>query len=101
MIIVAGTARILPDHREQAVEQGKAMAAASEAEEGCIAYRITADLADPNAFSIFEMWQDEAALRHHFTTSHFQTFAKLLSMAMDGEGAFRKYEVSSEGPLFG
>ena len=101
MIIVAGTARILPDHREQAVEQGQAMAAASEAEDGCMTYRITADLADPNAFSIFEVWQDEAALQHHFTTPHFQAFAKLLSTAMDGEGTFRKYRVSSEGPLFG
>ncbi len=101
MIIVAGTARILSEHREQAVEQGKAMAAASEAEDGCITYRITTDLADPNAFSIFEVWQDEAALQHHFTTPHFQAFAKLLSTAMDGEGVFRKYQVSSEGPLFG
>jgi quinol monooxygenase YgiN len=101
MIIVAGTARILPEHRQTAVEQGQAMAAASEAEDGCIAYRVAVDVADPNTFAIFEVWEDEAALQHHFTTAHFQAFARLLSTAMDGEGVFRKYQVSSDGPLFG
>lgn len=77
------------------------MAAASEAEDGCIAYRVTGDLLDPVRFHIMEIWRDEAALQAHFQTEHFRRFAQFLGEALDGAGDFRKYEVSSEGPLFG
>lgn len=101
MIIVAGTARVLSDRRDDAIRRGIVMAAASEAEQGCISYRVTGDLLDPVRFHIMEVWRDDAALQAHFQTEHFQTFAQFLGEALDGPGDFRKYEVSSEGPLFG
>jgi quinol monooxygenase YgiN len=101
MIIVAGTSPIHADQQEEAIKEGISMAAASQAEDGCIAYRVTADLSEPSVFHIMEVWKDEAALQHHFATPHFLAFARFLSTALDGEGVFRKYQVSSEGPLFG
>ena len=101
MIIVAGSARLHADRRDEAIEIGLKMAADSQAESGCIAYRISGDLADPAIFYITEVWESEDALRFHFGTEHFQAFARFLSTALDGEGVFRKYQVSSEGPLFG
>jgi quinol monooxygenase YgiN len=101
MIIVAGTARVLTDRRDDAIRRGIVMAATSEEEDGCISYRVTGDLLDPVRFHIMEVWRDEAALQAHFRTEHFQTFAKFLSEALDGPGDFRKYEVSADGPLFG
>jgi quinol monooxygenase YgiN len=42
------------------------MVAASNAEEGCIAYSFTTDVLDPTVLHIVEKWQDETALAAHF-----------------------------------
>lgn len=50
------------------------MVAASNAEEGCLAYAFTQDLLDPSILHIVEKWRDEAALAAHFATPHMAAF---------------------------
>ena len=63
---------------EGAMEAAKAviadMVAASNAEEGCIAYAFTQDVLDPSILHIVEKWEDEAALAAHFATPHMAAF---------------------------
>ncbi len=101
MIIVSGTAAIHAARREEGLAQAQAMCAASEAEGGCLGYRIYADLADANRFFIFEQWRDQATLASHFNEPHFRAFAEFLSTALAEPGQFSRHEVSSSGPLFG
>ena len=51
---------------------------ASQAEDGCILYRFTPDLAEPGVFHLVEMWRDEAALVAHLKGPVLQGFIERL-----------------------
>ena len=74
MLIVLAKAKV----GEGAIDAARAaiadMVAASNAEEGCIAYAFTQDLGDPSLIHIVEKWQDDAALAAHFATPHMAAF---------------------------
>jgi quinol monooxygenase YgiN len=48
------------------------------AEPGCLAYRFYIAADRPASVAIIEEWTDEAALREHYTTAHFQAVATQL-----------------------
>lgn len=55
------------------------MVAASNAEDGCIAYAFTEDMLQPGVIHIVEKWQDEAALAAHFATPHMAAFGAAIA----------------------
>lgn len=61
----------------------------SLAEEGCLAYRPYADLAQPRKAILVERWKDNASLEYHFTTMHFkklqQVFDEVLVHPFDAD----------------
>ena len=79
MLIVLAKAKV----GESAMEPARAaiadMVAASNAEEGCIAYAFTQDVLDPSVLHIVEKWQDEAALAAHFATPHMAAFGAAIA----------------------
>lgn len=74
MLIVLAKAKLGEGALEAAMPAIADMVAASNAEEGCIAYAFTQDLGDPSIIHIVEKWQDEAALAAHFATPHMAAF---------------------------
>jgi len=99
MIIVAGTVFIKPDARAEAVAAAAQMAAATQAEAGCLSYRFYRDVTDPNRFFVFEVWESEAALEVHFQTPHMAEFQQRLPELVDGPAEIQKYVVASVTPL--
>lgn len=79
MLIILAQAKL----GENALDQGRdaiaAMVAASNAEEGCLAYTFTTDVLNPNVLHIVEKWVDEAALVAHFQSPHMAAFQQALS----------------------
>lgn len=57
------------------------MVAASNAEDGCLAYSFTTDVLDPTVLHIVEKWRDEAALAAHFATPHMAAFGAAIAGA--------------------
>jgi quinol monooxygenase YgiN len=55
------------------------MVAASNAEEGCIAYAFTQDVLQPGVLHIVERWKDEAALAAHFATPDMAAFGAAIA----------------------
>jgi quinol monooxygenase YgiN len=55
------------------------MVAASNAEEGCIAYAFTQDVLQPGVLHIVEKWTDDAALAAHFATPHMAAFGAAIA----------------------
>jgi quinol monooxygenase YgiN len=55
------------------------MVAASNAEEGCIAYAFAEDVLEPGILHIVEKWKDEAALAAHFAMPHMATFTAAIA----------------------
>jgi quinol monooxygenase YgiN len=101
MIVIAGSARCQADKRDEAVAAARAMATASVAESGCLAYRFTADLDDPCLLHVFEKWESAEALDAHFATPHMAEFMTALGAVLDGSPDIRRFEVTSEAPLLG
>lgn len=99
MIVIAGTFRIKPELREEALGVAQALAAASEREAGCISYRFYTSLEDPNTFFVFEQWESEQALADHFQTPHIKEFRVHLPRMLAEPIQVKKYHVSSVGPL--
>lgn len=74
MLIVLAKAQVGEGALEPALAAIADMVAASNAEEGCIAYAFTQDLLQPGVIHIVEKWKDEAALAAHFATPHMAAF---------------------------
>ena len=79
MLIVLAKAQASAAALEAAKPAIAAMVAASNAEEGCIAYAFTQDLGDPTIIHIVEKWQDDAALAAHFATPHMAAFGAAIA----------------------
>jgi quinol monooxygenase YgiN len=100
MIVIAGTVRVRPERRAEAIEVAGAMVRATQAEAGCRQYQFYADLGDPNIFFLFEEWDSEAALAGHFTTEHMRVFQERLPALIAAPPQIRRYEVSGARDMF-
>lgn len=94
-IVIAGKVAVRPERREEAIRVALAMAAATQAEAGCVAYQFSADLADPNTFCLFEEWDGDEALARHFETEHMRVFREKLPQLLGGPLVFKRYNVES------
>ncbi len=79
MLIVLAKAQVGAASMEAARHAIADMVAASNAEEGCIAYAFTEDVLHPGVLHIVEKWQDEAALAAHFATPHMAAFGAAIA----------------------
>jgi len=59
-------------------EDLRRMEIASEAEEGCVSYRFTTEVNNPDKIRLTEIWQSMAALEAHMQTPHMAEFNKLI-----------------------
>ena len=98
MIVVAGSVRIRPERRDEAVRVAVAMAKATRAEPGCRHYSFYADLEAPDTFFLFEEWDSEEALARHFDTPHMAEFQKKLPGLLAGPLDIRRYTVAPAAP---
>jgi len=99
MLVVAGRIPVKAERREDAVRLALEVAEATRAESGCRSYRFYGDLEDPNAFFIFEEWDDEAALGRHFATPHMAKFLQEAPELVSGAFEITRYEISSAAPM--
>jgi quinol monooxygenase YgiN len=79
MLIVLAKAQVSAGATEAAKSAIADMVAASNTEEGCIAYAFTQDVLDPTVLHIVEKWHDDAALAAHFATPHMAAFGAAIS----------------------
>jgi quinol monooxygenase YgiN len=95
MLVVAGTVKVKPETRADAVQAALKMARATQAEAGCTSYRFYSDLEDPNTFLIFEQWESEAALMAHFQTPHMAEFNAAIPRFLAAPPSINRYDVGA------
>jgi quinol monooxygenase YgiN len=95
MIVVAGSVTIRHERREEAVRAALTMAKATQAEPGCLAYRFSADLADPDRILVFEEWESEEALERHFQTEHMRVFRARVAELVAAPPSIKRYVIES------
>ena len=99
MIIIAGYLDVVPERRDEAIQAARTMEDATRQEAGCISYTFSSTLEDPNRFTVFEEWEDEASLLAHFKAPHMATFRRSLRGIAKGKTTVTRYEVSASTPL--
>jgi quinol monooxygenase YgiN len=99
MIVIAGTMRVDPVHRDRFLEVVRPVVEATNAEPGNVHYRFWADAEDPTRVLIFEEWQSEQALQDHLETPHILSFFEALAPLGISDGDVHRYEVASKSPM--
>lgn len=59
------------------------VAAASRAEEGCLAYALHESQASPEHFVLYEIWENEAALANHLASLHYKKYREAAEAWLD------------------
>jgi len=95
MLVVAGTVKVKPETRAEALQAAIRMAKATQAEPGCRSYGFYADVADPNTILIFEQWESEAALLAHFQTPHMAEFNAAIPRFLAAPPSINRYDVGA------
>ena len=85
MLIVIGDATAAPGRRDELVAAARAVAAATRADRGCLAYSFAADLEDENRILGIEVWADQAALDAHMDHDHTRDFLRVAPGLVAGE----------------
>jgi quinol monooxygenase YgiN len=99
MIVIAGTVRIRPETRAEALAAAREMMTATRQEAGCRAYVFSTAADDPDVVCIFEEWESAEALAKHFETPHMTTFRERLPRFVAAAPALRRYEVASAAAI--
>ena len=100
MLVIAGTIRIDPAKREEAVAAARVIMEKTHQEDGNLAYAFSTDLEDGALLHIFEKWQSQEALDFHFKTPHMAEFQAAAGGFGLHEMNLEKYEIASVGSVF-
>lgn len=74
MIIIQAAMTAKPGKRNDALSAFNTAMTASQSEAGCITYRFTVDIVDPDTFHIVEIWDGEPSLLAHLGGPAFKGF---------------------------
>ena len=74
MIVIRASMKAKQGKREEALVAIRATVEGSNDEPGCIEYRFTSDIDDPDIFHVIEIWEDESSLFAHFGGDAFKGF---------------------------
>ena len=86
MLMIAGWIKLGAGEFEKVREQGIAMVAATNQEQGCLHYAFAQDIADPDLIRISERWESQEALAAHGASAHMAAFNKAMGSVVR-EGA--------------
>jgi quinol monooxygenase YgiN len=98
-IIVAGTVRVPPENVQALKPHMLTMITATRAEDGCVEYGYSEDVAEPGLFRIFEAWRDKDALKAHFNSPHMGAWRAAGEAAGVGDRKLVMYESDRNRPL--
>lgn len=98
-LIIAGTVRVPQENLSLFKPHMLAMLHASRAEDGCMQYSYSVDVAEPGLVRVFEVWRDQAALDAHFQTSHMAAWRAAWPAFGVSDRKLMAYETASERQL--
>ncbi|MFH5776707.1 antibiotic biosynthesis monooxygenase [Paracoccus sp. NGMCC 1.201697] len=89
MLIQLVQIEVHPGKRDAFVEAFRLNWEGARTEPGCIRFDLLCDPEDENSFSVYEMFEDEAALDAHRATDHYRRCVALIDPLMAGRRSKR------------
>ena len=77
MLILSVNLRVPREEQEKLRPAMEAVVLASRAEKGCLAYSYGFDLLEPDIIRVFEVYEDEDALKAHAASDHFKRWREI------------------------
>lgn len=96
MIIMAVSAPIKPEHRDEMIQAAITVQDATRKESGCITYTFHTEVADPNKFFVYEVWESSEALDAHMKQEHTRTFLEKVGKTAAGSMNAERYDVPAD-----
>lgn len=93
MIKIIAKALVPEKNQEAFTALAKPLVAASQNEEGNIAYNLHRSLSDPEELVFLEIWKDQAAIDAHNASPHFTTVLPKLMALCSTEMTITLYEI--------
>ncbi|MEM7666970.1 MAG: antibiotic biosynthesis monooxygenase [Pseudomonadota bacterium] len=99
-IVIAAQIDLDPAQRAEALISAKPHIDAALAQDGCIAYDWSACGQTPGRVNVFEEWESEEALAHHFANAAYAGMRDHIGQFGLTGAASKKYRVDAEGPVY-
>lgn len=99
-ILIAAVMELDPTQAQRIIEEARPLIEASLAEPGCVAYSWALDPLNPGRVQVFEQWDDEASLAHHFTLPNYTEMRTVLRSAGPIKSSSRKYKCVHDEPVY-
>ena len=77
--IITARIPIRPEAIEQFLIAAKTMVENSNAEQGCLIYKLYQEVGNPQSFIFYEIYENQDAVDIHNSSSHFKTFIEQVS----------------------
>ena len=77
--IIIAQVSVQENHITSFLEFAEIMVRESNAESGCLVYKLLNDVAEPTDFIFYEEYTDQAAIDVHNNSKHFATFVSQIS----------------------
>jgi quinol monooxygenase YgiN len=95
VIALAGTIRIAPGRRADAMPHLEAIVHASRSEPGCVSYAFAFDVLDDHLVRIFEVFRDAEALAAHRASPHMAAWRAVWNQTGIGDRDMAEYDISA------
>lgn len=99
-IIISAQIDLPAENRAEALSSAKPHIDAALAQDGCIMYDWSADSSNPTRINVFEEWESEEALAHHFANDAYAGMRDHIGTFGLTNAVSRKYRVDAEGPVY-
>ena len=99
MLVIAGTITLDPGRTDEMLAAIVPLMEATQAEDGCIDYVLSADPKELGTIRIFEKWESDEALGAHMKAPHMGVFQKAIRGCGVTGMSVDKFEIASESKL--
>ena len=79
MVVLLAKSRLLEGKQQEFIAVAEKLVKATREESGCLYYDLVQDASDDTVFYFVEKYQDEAAVKAHQNSEHFQTFVPMMN----------------------
>ena len=94
MVLIYGGVLVAESEVPAVTEKARAFQATCRAEEGCIDYLLSWDVAEPNRIRLVEAWATEEAYQAHKTQPHVQDWTAFITAASAEAPAFSRHDIA-------
>jgi quinol monooxygenase YgiN len=91
MLLIEGWLKLATGEFDKVADQARAMVTATNAEDGCMHYSFSRDIADPDLIRISERWASQEALGAHMASPHMAEFNKAMGSVTREAADLRLY----------